>query len=265
MLFRWWQNRRRRRLAAEPFPADWLAIIETNCRHYAGLTATERARLLRDTRWFLNEKSIEATLGLVVTQEMRVTIAVHASLLGIGFDAPPFDRLLSIIIQPDVYEGTRLQTVQPGLNLHSQEQRLGEAWRNGPVLLSWRDVARQCRDVPDGRNVILHEFAHLLDMDNDDADGIPVLDSDEALATWREVTGDEYRRLVRHAGQGRVTVLDWYGTTNEAEFFAVATESFFERPRDLQGVHPRLYEVLRSFYKQDPAARLSAGNNPPIS
>jgi len=241
-------------LSQEPFPAEWLAIIRRNCRHYDALSPAARERLLRDTRWFLAEKSIEASLGLRVTDEMRVTVAAHASLLGLGFAEPPFDRLQSVIFHPEVYEATRTHRDTSGLELHSREQRLGEAWRNGPVLLSWQDVVQQCRDFPDGRNVILHEFAHLLDMANDDADGIPEIDDADALATWLEVTRREYRRLVRQASQGQRTLLDWYGATNEAEFFAVATEAFFEQATRLHEVHPRLYEVLRAFYRQDPAA-----------
>lgn len=254
-MFKWWRDRRRRKLAEEQFPDEWLPIIHRNCRHFATLDHVERVRLLRDVRWFLEEKSIEVSLGLVLTDEMRVTVAVHASLLGLGFDAPPFDRLISVILQPEIYIATKVQRESSGLELHSQEERLGEAWRNGPVLLSWRDVARQCRDEPDGRNVILHEFAHLLDMSDADADGVPPLDTEEQFRTWLDVTRIEYRRLVRHAEHGRRTLLDWYGSTNEAEFFAVATETFFEQPVEMQKLHPSLYDVLRAFYKQDPAAR----------
>jgi hypothetical protein len=229
--------------------------VHGNCRHYATLAPSEQSRLLRDIRWFLDEKSIEVSLGLRLTTEMRVTVAAHASLLGLGFEAPPFDRLTSVILQPAVYVATKVQRESSGLELHSQEQRVGEAWRNGPVLLSWPDVLSQCRDQLDGRNVVLHEFAHLLDMIDAEANGVPILDSEEQLQTWQEVTRAEFRRLVNHARHGRHTLLDWYGATNEAEFFAVATETFFEQPIEMQNLHPSLYDILRLFYKQDPASR----------
>jgi hypothetical protein len=254
-MFKWWRNRRRRKWEQEVFPAEWLAIIHRNCRHFATLTSAEQGRLLRDTRWFLREKSIEATLGLALTDEMKVTVAVHASLLGLGFDSPPFDRLISIILQPESYAATKIRHAQPGVEIHSEEQRLGEAWRNGPVLLSWRDILRQCRDAPDGRNVVFHEFAHLLDMADADADGIPPLETEEQYRTWLDVTNLEYRRLIHHAQLGRRTLLDWYGTTNEAEFFAVATECFFEQSVEMRELHPGLYSVLHAYYKQDPASR----------
>jgi Mlc titration factor MtfA (ptsG expression regulator) len=255
MLFNWWRNRRRRKLEKEPFPAEWLTIIHRNCRHFATLSPVEQARLLRDTRWFLDEKSIEASLGLALTDEMKVTVAVNASLLGLGFEQPPFDRLISVIFQPETYSATRIRHAQPGVEIHSQEDRIGEAWRNGPVLLSWKDVLQQCRESPDGRNVIFHEFAHLLDMADADVDGVPPLETEEQVRTWRNVTQAEYHRLIRQAQLGRRTLLDWYGTTSEAEFFAVATECFFEQSVEMRLMHPDLYSVLRAFYKQDPASR----------
>ncbi|MEI8381962.1 MAG: M90 family metallopeptidase [Planctomycetota bacterium] len=255
MLFQWMKNRRRRKLANEPFPSDWLKIVQTNCRHFATLDPGERARLLRDIRWFVAEKSIEVSVGLVLTDEMRVTVAAHASLLGLGFPGPPFDRLQSVILQPEVYVGTKIVRDKSGLELHSQDARIGETSRNGPVLLSWKDVVRQCRNSPDGRNVILHEFAHLLDMVDGDVDGIPPMDSEEEFRTWKDVTRNEYRRLVNQSQLGRRTLLDQYGATSEVEFFAVASETFFEQPFEMKVLHPRLYDVLKSFYKQDPAKR----------
>lgn len=255
MLFQWLKNRRRRKLEQTPFPEAWLRLIQTHCRHFATLDASERARLLRDVQWFVAEKSIEVSMGLVLTDEMRVTVAAHASLLGLGFASPPFDRLQSVILQPEVYLGTRIIRDKSGLELHSQDARIGETSRNGPVLLSWKDVLRQCRDAPDGRNVILHEFAHLLDMSDGDVDGIPPLDSEEESRTWKDVTRNEYRRLVNQSHLGRRTLLDQYGATSEVEFFAVATETFFEQPFEMRVLHPRLYDVLKGFYKQDPAKR----------
>lgn len=256
MLFQWMKNRRRRKLAGEPFPSEWLKIVQTNCRHFATLDPVERARLLRDIRWFVAEKSIEVSIGLALTDEMRVTVAAHASLLGLGFSEPPFDRLQSVILQPEVYVGTRVVRDKSGLELHSQDARIGETSRNGPVLLSWKDVVRQCRDSPDGRNVILHEFAHLLDMVDGDVDGIPPMESEEEFRTWKDVTRNEYRRLVNQSQLGRRTLLDQYGATSEVEFFAVASETFFEQPFEMKVLHPRLYDVLKGFYKQDPAKRL---------
>jgi len=260
MFLRWWRDRRRRRLAAEPFPAEWLAIVRANCRHFAALNEVEQSKLLRDTRWFLDEKTIEAAAGLAQSDEIRVTIAAQASLLGLGFAEPPFDRVMTVFVQAESYTRQKVYRESSGLELHSDEERLGEAWRNGPILLSWRDILQQCREAPDGRNVILHEFAHVLDMANHDVDGVPPLDDEQQYRTWLEVTGVEYQKLVRHAQLGRHTLLDEYGATSPVEFFAVATESFFEQPVEMKQLHSRLYDVLKAFYKQDPAARVMSSN-----
>lgn len=255
MFFRWWRDRRRRRLSTEPFPAEWLRIIEGNCRHFAGLNTSEQKRLLRDTRWFLAEKKIQGAFGLTLTDEMRVTIAAHASLMGLGFPDPPFDRLISVIVRSESYVMQTTRSYGAGLEIVSDEARIGEAWRHGPVVLSWEDIQQQCRDEPDGRNVILHEFAHLLDMLNVEIDGVPVLNSDQQYREWKEVTGAEYARLVRETKRGRETLIDPYGAESPIEFFAVVSECFFEEGAELGEEHPGLYKVFRDYYRQDPARR----------
>jgi len=260
MLFRWWRNRRRKQLAAEPFPEEWLQIVRRNCRHYALLNPAEQARLLRDTRWFVAEKDIQTSVDLTLTDEMRVTIGAHAALLGLGFSEPPFDRMISIILRPESYVAKTSRNYGAGLEIVSDEDRIGEAWKHGPIVLSWEDIQQQCRDDPDGRNVILHEFAHFLDMLNGDVDGVPLMRSREQYEVWKEVTEQEYRRLLRHTERGRPTLIDPYGATSLIEFFAVVTECFFEEAVDLQSEHPRLYEVFRLYYGQDPASRSESTN-----
>jgi Mlc titration factor MtfA (ptsG expression regulator) len=138
---------------------------------------------------------------------------------------------------------------------------LGEAVYRGPVILSWADVIEEGRNPEEGHNVVYHEFAHQLDMLNGLVDGTPPLDTPEQYQRWREVMTAEYQALIRASEHGRATLLDKYGTTNEAEFFAVATECFFDRPVQLARRHAQLYEVLRDYYHQDPAARM-AGHHP---
>lgn len=255
-MFAWWKRRRRRRLLAEPFPADWQDCLQTHCRHYARLTPAEQQRLRNDVRLLVAEKHWEGCLGLVVTDEMRVTIAAHAALLGLGFPELPFDRLLSILIYPDTFVSRQTRAKSWGIVEEADEPRLGEAWYQGPVLLSWREVREQTQGAPSGRNVVLHEFAHLLDMENHAVDGVPAIDGPNA-DSWVASLHDEYHRLVRRARRGRDTVLDYYGATSEAEFFAVATEAFFERGSDLRAESPTVYQLLQEYFRQDPAARWS--------
>jgi Mlc titration factor MtfA (ptsG expression regulator) len=255
MLWTWWRNRKRRKILSAPFPERWEPILSTNCRHFARLSRDEQRRLRNDLFIFLAEKNWEGCNGLTITEEMQVTIAAHAALMGLGFPELPFDRLASILVYPDTFVAKRTTHMTGGAFLESDEPRLGEAWYQGPVILVWREIREQCVEAPNGRNVVIHEFAHLLDMGDHDVDGIPQLDSAEQYRTWQEVTDAEFERLQRQIRLGRSTVIDSYGATSRAEFFAVASETFFEQPRRLQAELPQLYGILQAYYRQDPARR----------
>lgn len=140
--------------------------------------------------------------------------------------------------------------------VEGESHRLGEAWSNGPVVLSWQDVEIGGMNERDGHNVVLHEFAHKLDVNDGSVDGVPFLDSNEQINEWSEIMSKEYERLVQASEHGKATLLDHYGATNPGEFFAVATECFFEKPVQMQHKHPDLYELLKGYYKQDTAARM---------
>jgi Mlc titration factor MtfA (ptsG expression regulator) len=257
-VWTWWRNRRRKRLLDQPFPQDWEIWLRHDFRHFPRLTAVEQNRLRRDVRLLVAEKHWEGCNGLVVTDEMRITIAAHAALLGLGFDDVPFERLLSVLIYPDTFVSRQVRRAKWGGVEEADEPRLGEAWYQGPVLLSWREVQEQCVATDSGRNVVIHEFAHLLDMQNHEVDGIPALDRHIHPEKWVATFHVEYERLIRQARFGRRTVLDYYGATSEAEFFAVASEAFFERATQLREESPELYAILHQFYRQDPASRATA-------
>lgn len=254
MIFTWLRNRRRRRLLAEPFPAEWAEIVARNARLVASLDDADRRRVEEFVRVFVAERYWEGCNGLEVTDEVRVTIAANAALLVLGFEGFYFDRLGSILVYPARYVAKSTQQMPGGVVRESKDVRLGEAWNRGPVVLAWPDVLEGGRNPDSGRNVVMHEFAHLLDMADDDvADGVPFLESEEDYATWTTVFERAYRQLVRDARRGRRTLLDKYGTLNQAEFFAVSTECFFERARLMARELPDLYAVLRRFYRRDPA------------
>ncbi|MGH9173499.1 MAG: zinc-dependent peptidase, partial [Vicinamibacterales bacterium] len=156
-------------------------------------------------------------------------------------------------VYPAEYLAPETLPMGPGVGIETVTGRLGEAWTQGPVVLSWSTILDDVHGPRRGRNVVLHEFAHVLDMSDLSANGTPPLGSDAEYRTWRAVMTAEFRRLHRDARRGR-TLLDTYGTTNEAEFFAVATECFFERPREMSRQLPQLYALLRGFFRQDPAA-----------
>ena len=252
ILLSWWKRRRRRKLLAQPFPAEWEAVLRENFTLYARLSDDERRRLHGRAQIFIAEKYWEGCGGLVITDEIKVTIAAQASLLVLGMEREYYDRLLSVLVYPTGYFADERRQLPIGIVSEETVLRLGEAWTSGPVVLSWDDVLAGGRFPQDGRNVVFHEFAHVLDLTHSGPDGTPELADAAQYRTWHDVMTAEFERLRRQSERRQKTVLDPYGATDAAEFFAVATEAFFERPRHLADEHPRLYELLRDFYRQEP-------------
>lgn len=231
-------------------PSDWRDILERNVGWYSMLKTDERTKLENDLRIFIVEKNWEGCAGLTLTEEMRVTIAGQACLLVLAWDDYLFERVKTILVYPSVY---RTRPVDGELDQPSI--RSGEVLKGGPMVLSWRDALVDARGARDGRNVILHEFAHVLDFENGAIDGVPLLSSLEEEARFATVVQREYESLCRALDQRRATLLDPYGASSVSEFFAVATEAFFELAPFVREQHPELYQVLAAFYQQDPALR----------
>jgi Mlc titration factor MtfA (ptsG expression regulator) len=255
MIFSWLQRRRRRKLLSTPFPTEWLPILHRNVAHYEFLSEPEQARLRDDLRIFIAEKNWEGCGGLKMTDEIKVTIAAQACLLVLGMPPNYYERVLSILVYPHGYRAPAPEMAGDGRIVDATSARLGESHYRGPVILSWADVLEDGRHPRGGKNLVFHEFAHQLDMLDGAVDGTPPLKSRAEYQRWKEVMTAEYQQLVDASEHGRATLLDQYGTTNEAEFFAVATECFFDRPAPMAQRHPRLYALLRDYYQQDPAAR----------
>lgn len=253
-MFAWWRRRRRRRLLATPPPGDWPAILDRDVAVWRGLDDDERRRLFEITRVLVAEKSWEGCGGLALTEAMCVALAAQAGLLLLNLRHDYYANVDSVLVYPDTYV---LPGAPASLDGEPRDRRpvLGTAHHGGPVVLSWRSALHGGRDARDGRNLVFHEFAHKLDMADGLVDGTPPLAGRGQLADWVKVMTREYADLRRRAARGRSSFLDHYGATNVAEFFAVATEHFFEQPRQMRRRHPALYGVLRGYYQQDPAAR----------
>jgi Mlc titration factor MtfA (ptsG expression regulator) len=261
MMFSWLQRRRRAKIFASPFPHDWLTFLRKNVAHYQYLSDQEQARLRDDLRIFIAEKHWEGCAGLTITNEIKVTIAAQACLLVLGMKHNYFDRVLSILVYPSSYLGLGRDDSRNGSIFDEITARLGEAHYRGPVVLSWDEVLKDGRQPATGHNLVIHEFAHQLDFLDGVIDGTPPLKDKDQAKRWHDVMTEEYRGLIRESEIGKATLLDQYGTTNEAEFFAVATECFFNQPAALAQRHPRLYDLLREYFQQDPAARCRKGQD----
>lgn len=257
-MFDFFKRRRRERLRAEPFPEAWDAILRKNVPLYAKLGDDDRRALQDRIKVFVAEKTFEGCGGLELTDEIRVTIAAQACLLLLRRDDDEdYARLVTILVYPTAYVAHASEAIGGGVVLEGEVCRLGEAWIDGAVVLSWDDVRAGAADLHDGHNVVFHEFAHQLDQEDGAADGTPPLERRSRYLTWARVLGAAYDGLREASDCGRRTVLDAYGATNPAEFFAVATECFFEKPAQLRKKHPELYEELKSYYRQDPEALLA--------
>jgi MtfA peptidase len=257
VIFRWLDERRRKRLLETPFPEEWRRLLSLNMVHFGYLDADEQRRLCELVQLFVADKDWEGCNGLELTDEIRVTIAGQACLLVLELDHVLYANVETILVYPSTFVPRRTEETifaMPGI-VHPMMPLLGEAHQRGPVILTWDAVRRSGRHPELGHNVVYHEFAHKLDMMDGAVDGVPPLGDRQEYERWERVCKAEYERLRALSDAGKEGVLDPYGSTDVAEFFAVVTEAFFDAPLELAHEHPALYEVLSAFYRQDTAAR----------
>ena len=252
MLFRWLKQRGRQNLLAEPFPAPWLTILEERVVLYRFLDAAEQDKVRDGARILVAEKSWEGCKGLELSDEIRVTVAALAAMLLLGLRDSYFDNVQTILVYPEAFRSPQQHAIGGDVAMETMDERLGEAHYRGPVILSWADVTEDAAQPGYGQNLVFHEFAHQLDMQNGAADGVPQLPR-SLEKRWQSVMAKEFERLCKAADREQNTFLDQYGATDEAEFFAVVTESFFDEPLALRDRHTKLYELLREFYRVEPA------------
>lgn len=245
--------RPRVRFRTEPIPDEWREIVARNVPLAARLPAETQEHLLRLTQVFLHDKPMEG-VGLELTDEIRVTIAAQACLLLLRLDYPCYPTLRRVLVYPSVFHPRRVDMPRFGEIVQEPRATLGEAWTSGVVVLSWDSSLVGALNPEEGQNVVLHEFAHVLDGENGAMDGFPLLDRPSAFRTWSDVFRSLYERQVRETLEGKEPPVHPYGATNRAEFFAVATEAFFTTPSQLKQKLPDLYSELMKFYRQDPVS-----------
>ena len=249
----WWRRRQQRARAQAPFPDAWAKLLHDRLPFYRLLPEPVRVQLHGLTLNLVAEKQFVGCAGLNVNDEIRLTIAAQAALLLLNRDSDLYPEVQSILVYPDQFFAEH--RVRDAAGVLSSERRLlsGESWEQGKVIVSWRDVAQGAALVSDGYNVVLHEFAHALDHETGSANGMPLLPATMDARQWQRVFADAYERLCRQTDADEHTVIDPYGAESPAEFFAVATETFFELPVALRDAEPQLYQQLVQFYRVDPA------------
>jgi Mlc titration factor MtfA (ptsG expression regulator) len=258
-MFDWWRRMSRREVIAEPFPEKFRELVLRHVPCANVLRPDEVEKLEALVRIFNSEKSFEGAGGLELDEEMRVVIAARACLLvlhRIELDDPLYPELVTVIVYPATYRARKQQRDGLVVIEDAEEQRLGESWTNGVVVLSWAAVTSGSANSEDGHDVVMHEFAHQLDAEDGGMDGTPVLDDYERYSVWCKVAEAEFAALARDVERGRKTSIDAYGATNPPEFFAVVVEQFYEKPLVLERRHPKLYAELSQFFRFDPAERL---------
>ncbi len=220
-----------------------------------GLSAAEHDRLREYVTLFLHAKQVSGAHGLTVTDEMHVLIAAQACILILNLDLDYYEGWVEIIVYPGEFVRDYEYVDEDGVAHHARESVSGESWLGGPVILSWEDV--EAAGIGAGYNVVIHEFAHKLDMLNGDANGFPPLHPDMSRQEWSEVFSRAYADFCTRVDADEAVPVDSYAAENPAEFFAVMTEAFFETPLAVQTHYSAVYNQLTLFYRQDPVQRWS--------
>ncbi|OGV32842.1 MAG: hypothetical protein A2020_08005 [Lentisphaerae bacterium GWF2_45_14] len=250
-LFRVARFRRRRQLRNTAFPEEWIAYIAKNFRQYIFMSQELKDELHGHVNVFLDEKYFEGCNGLEMTDEIKVTIAAEACILLLNKkDCAYYPGLRTILVYPDPYVADICANFG-GQIVHDENELLGESTLQGVVIVCWSNVVGGGADSEEG-NVVIHEFAHQLDQEKGFASGMPLLQKGIDPRQWQMIFSRNYESLRKKARRGRHDIIDDYGATNPAEFFAVATETFFDYPRQLLAQHPDLYMELKAYYRLDP-------------
>lgn len=249
---RWRKTRRRKQVAAKPFPKAWRSILRKRLPFFSALPTDLQLQLKRHIAVFIDEKTFIGCNGMVINDEIKVIISAQACLLLLNRKTDFYPKLKEILVYPDAFFVNNQHTDASGIVWQHRNLLAGESWELGKVVLSWKNTLAGAAIPNDGNNVVIHEFAHQLDQEDGHANGAPILQHSQDYITWSAVLSQAFTALQQAANTGAPSLFNYYGATNPAEFFAVATETFFERPDDLFQQHPQLYQELSRFYQLNP-------------
>jgi len=253
----WWRAYRQRRVLMHPFPARWRKVLQRRVPLLRRMPVDLQLQLKKRIQIFIAEKAFIGCAGLEVTEEMRVVIAAQACLLVLNRSMQHYDRVRQILVYPGAFIVQRTVTDGIGVQQDQRQALSGESWVQGQVILSWQDSLNGAAAVDDGRNVVLHEFAHQLDQENGAAQGAPPPTAGGTqynAQRWKQVFSQAYAQLQNQVRRGEQGLFNHYGAQSPAEFFAVATEAFFEQAAEMTEHYPALYQELSSYYRVDPAS-----------
>jgi len=250
--YQWYGRYRFQKYMQRPFPEQWQATLQQRIPIYNRLSEELKKDLMQQVKRFMYFKKFVGCGGLTINDEIRVVVAAEACILLLNRPNSCYQGLKWIYIYPSTFIAKREQQDEYGVVSQKKSHLLGESWSNGRVVLAWDSVNSGIANPDDGHNVVLHEFAHQLDQEDGRADGAPLLYTRDSYKIWARVFSDEFNRLQSEVKRGRKSIIDDYGATDPAEFFAVATETFFERPDLMFSRHQQLFLALQDYYKVDP-------------
>jgi len=251
--------RRRRKIAAAPFPEAWEQILLSNVALYEIMPDDLKEHLRGLTAIFLKEKNFEGCGGQDVSDKVRVTIAGAASILLLNRKTDIYPTLQTILVYPDSYFASG-NTAMGANCLHEETVRDGESWKRGEIIITWAQAERENSLANSSNNVVLHEFAHQLDFELGISTSI-FSDLKDFADSANIPLSEEYENLRNEVERGEWDIIDDYGAENPAEFFAVATETFFGKPSHLKSIHPKLFDELKKIYMVDPSLWKSHENH----
>jgi Mlc titration factor MtfA (ptsG expression regulator) len=248
----YWREYKRNKIKNKPFKKEWRKIIQQRIPYFRQMPVDLQLQLKQNIQVFLAEKNFIGCNGVQITDEIKITVAAQACLLLLNRKTDFYPKLNAILVYPRAFIKEQ-ESVQSGGLLQSKKVALaGESWEFGKVILSWQDTLEGAKIPNDGRNVVIHEFAHQLDQENGQANGAPILNKGQSYKSWSETFTLQFEKLKMKAKAGKPSLFDYYGATNPAEFFAVASEVFFEQAKRFHDEFPMLYQELKQYYKVDP-------------
>jgi len=248
----YWQEYQRNKVREQPFKKEWRKIIQQRMPYFRQMPADLQLQLKQHIQVFLTEKKFIGCNGVVITDEIRITVAAQACLLLLNRKTNFYPKLQTILIYPRAFVKEQQSKGGSGVQFTHKAVLAGESWDFGKVVLSWQDTLDGAQIPDDGRNVVIHEFAHQLDQENGKANGAPILEKGQNYKCWSEVFSAQFELLKKQAMAEAPSLFDYYGATNPAEFFAVASEVFFEKAHQFHSEYPKLYRQLTQYYQVDP-------------